>query len=128
MPTLLSFRQLFRPALCVAFLLAGACGKAQVNGAGAGGSGGAGAAGGATGGSAGSSAGGGLDGPSFGVMPVDSGPAPDVGTGAVGPVCGETSLKAQRTPLDLLLLIDASDSMAAAGAGTMASKYTLVRQ
>ena len=101
-----------------------ACDRAKVSGSPAAGAGGTGGTGGGRGG--------GLDGPSLGVsLPeVGDGAAPgemEAGS-AVGPVCAEHSLKAQRTPLDLLLLIDASDSMASQGAGSMLSKYQLVRQ
>jgi hypothetical protein len=100
-----------------------ACGDAQVAGGAAGGSSGSGGGRGGGGGGSGST-----DGPVFEVSAPETPPgggALDSGTGAV---CAETSVTAQRTPVDLLLLIDASDSMAAPGTGTTQSKYQLVRQ
>ena len=57
---------------------------------------------------------------------------PDAGAEAApsspGQACAEETLKAERVPVDLLLLVDASSSMSTPGAGTTASKYSLVRQ
>jgi hypothetical protein len=102
------------------------CGDAKVAGGGAtGGSSGSGGGGGGRGGGGGP--GPGTDGPVFEVSAPETPPggAADADNGAV---CGEVSITAQRTPVDLLLLVDASDSMSAMGAGVMMSKYQLVRQ
>src|SRR5215207_3472051 len=90
--------------------LASACSDAKVSGAQPGATGGApgSGAGGSRGGSG--AAPGGLDGPSFEIGRAEAPPATDTPPGT-GPVCAEQSLKAERTPVDLLLLIDASDSM-----------------
>jgi hypothetical protein len=102
------------------------CGDAKVAGAGVGGSTG-GSAGGGRGGSAGG-AGPNTDGPVFEVPSLETPAGGNDAAGGTGAVCAENTVTAQRTPVDLLLLIDASDSMAAQGAGTMMSKYQLVRQ
>jgi hypothetical protein len=102
------------------------CGDAKVAGAGVGGSSG-GSAGGGRGGSAGG-AGPSTDGPVFEVSSPETPAGGNDAAGGTGAVCAENTVTAQRTPVDLLLLIDASDSMATAGAGTMMSKYQLVRQ
>ncbi len=102
------------------------CGDAKVAGAGVGGSSG-GSAGGGRGGSAGG-AGPNTDGPVFEVSSPETPAGGNDAAGGTGAVCAENTVTAQRTPVDLLLLIDASDSMAAPGAGTMMSKYQLVRQ
>jgi hypothetical protein len=102
-----------------------ACDQAKVTGgsSGAGGTGGFAPGGsGGTGGRGGSS-----DGPAFEVTaPADVPPAVD--SGGAGELCAEDAYKAERVPVDLFLLIDASDSMASAGAGSMMNKYQLVRQ
>ena len=89
----------------------------NIRGVGGGGRGGSGGGGGT-----------GTDGPVFEVASPEA-PAggSDVAPGN-GAVCAENTVSAQRTPVDLLLLIDASDSMASQGAGSMMSKYQLVRQ
>src|SRR5688500_12719198 len=57
---------------------------------------------------------------------------PDGGGEAAAPsppqACAEETLKAERVPVDLLLLVDASSSMSTPGAGTTISKYALVKQ
>jgi hypothetical protein len=67
-----------------------------------------------------------------GVPGFDPGPAPVAVDAAAPPGAGETCAeeiqKAEQVPVDLLLTVDASGSMASTPTGAAASKYTLVRQ
>jgi hypothetical protein len=107
-------------ALTALFLVA--CDPAKVDGGGTPGTAGAGGV------TLGGGAGGSSSPPGGGVALPDAAPASEDAPPPSSGTCAEDSVKAERVPVDLLLLVDSSSSMATAGAGTTVSKYNLVKQ